>query len=382
MRRKTKIIYFLIISGVVVIIILLFFLSTKTSSDVFYRQIPPFEEISEEEAKKCPYLNENNPIIAKLRDHEKIFNRPNKELEKLSQIPKQFVVRCYEKGYHWEDINQLWDWKLADQEIPDLKTKQRIGVINSLLVLLSWKRADYIGTVCDLVVIVRKISGSGGPTINIDSKLLNDLPMMPNSGNKTKKYFQRIINLFCDEKDINLKQREIFIFHPIGAERFGKEETIAYGRIGGKSGGSSFYLALLSALYEKPISNQVASTGALLVSNKNKKQKINDREIKLAKGTIFPIKYLKEKAFACAEKGINNLVLSKYQSSPNLLLEFRPSKLIGTDNDHKKIYSEEKWVLAENYQQVVDSEVKEKLQVHFAENVKDLREIFFRGKLG
>ena len=250
-EKNKKIIYFLIISGVVVIITLLFFLSIKTSSDIFYRQIPPFEEISEEEAKKCPYLNENDPVIVKLRDHEKIFNRPNKELEKLRQIPKQFVIRCYEKGYHWEDINQLWDWKLTEQEIPDLKTKQRIGVINSLLVLLDWKKADYIGTVCDLVVIVRKISGSGEPIINIDFKLLNDLPMMPNSGNKTKKYFQRIINLFCDEKDIKLKQREIFIFIPIGAERFGKEETITYGRIGGKSSGSSLCLALLKHFIRK-----------------------------------------------------------------------------------------------------------------------------------
>ncbi|CAG8680293.1 10001_t:CDS:2, partial [Ambispora leptoticha] len=85
--------------------------------------------------------------------------------------------------------------------------------------------------------------------------------------------------------------------------------------------GSAVYLAILSALTKKPNSAQVAATGA--IAEELTKGKINDQEVSLEKGANLPISGLKEKIAACVKKGINKLVLSKYQSSPNILSEQR-----------------------------------------------------------
>ncbi|CAI2178286.1 18365_t:CDS:2 [Funneliformis geosporum] len=84
----------------------------------------------------------------------------------------------------------------------------------------------------------------------------------------------------------------------------------------GSSGGSAIYLALLSVLHQKPISHSVAATGNLIMSEQ--KGMVNGREILLASGTNLPIAGLEEKVAACAEKGLNRLVLSKYQTAPLL----------------------------------------------------------------
>lgn len=291
---KVKRIYWTIsIIGIFVGIVCFFFFVVKSSNKNTQKSNPQQNPPSEEEIKNCPYLNENDQVIAELRARERSHNYPNKELAKLRQIPPRFIVKCYQKGYHWWDIIQLWDWQLSQEEIPDLNSQNRIGVMNELAVMFNWKKKEgesyYIGLVHDLVVIRRKIPGNG-PLITIDHKLTQDLPMSKNSGNKMKKYLERVVNFLGDQQDINLSQCKFFILNPIRAERFGKEETIAYGRIGGKSGGISLYLALLSACYEKPISRQVAATGALLVSKKGKKRgKVNNQEISLVPGTTLNI---------------------------------------------------------------------------------------------
>ncbi|CAG8507326.1 7587_t:CDS:2 [Ambispora gerdemannii] len=162
-----------------------------------------------------------------------------------------------------------------------------------------------MGIVHELVIIARKIT-SGGPKIVVDEKQKYDLPLCPDSANKLINHHKKVINLVDQQKDINLPS---------------KEREIAFGKIGGKSGGSALYLAVLSALTKKPISAQVAATGAL-VANRPKKGRVNGQEISLEKGTNLPIQGLKEKTTACVEKGINHLVLSKYQSSLNLLTLF------------------------------------------------------------
>ncbi|CAG8559436.1 9405_t:CDS:1 [Cetraspora pellucida] len=170
--------------------------------------------------------------------------------------------------------------------------------------------------------MARKIA-DGGPKVEVDENQKHDLPMQPDSAKENLKYTKMIVDL-AGEQNINLAQYEIFILNSLGADRFRKEREIAWGKIGGKSAGSVLYLAVLSALTKKPISAQVAATGA--IAEEAIKGKINGQEITLEKGTNLPIKSLREKTKASNEKGINHLVLSFYQSSPNLLLEYYEAK--------------------------------------------------------
>jgi len=124
---------------------------------------------------------------------------------------------------------------------------------------------------------------------------------------------------------------------------------VNFGNSSGGSGGSAVYLALLSALHKKPISSQVAATGTLIMSEQ--KGMINGQEIILAPGTNLPIAGLKEKVVACVEKGIDRVVLSKYQSPPNLLVK-------------KDEYNPSKELTFENYQAVVPPEIKDKITAH------------------
>jgi hypothetical protein len=77
------------------------------------------------------------------------------------------------------------------------------------------------------------------------------------------------------------------------------------------------------------------------------------------------------------------LVLSKYNSSPNLLSEWQRRKWKGSwDNDNNKIYTEEKWILAEDYQTIVPTEIKSKIrEIHWTENISELKNLLLEGKL-
>jgi ATP-dependent Lon protease len=167
---------------------------------------------------------------------------------------------------------------------------------------------------------MRKIPTGELGKINLDQKILADAPLIKGSGSKKRKYTKKIINLACSSEKINLQQYEISLLECIGVEKFEKEDTVVFGKIG-KSAGSTLYLALLSAFHKKPISRQMAATGAL--AGGPKKGKVNNQEVQLAAGTNLPIGGLKEKTLACYQKGINKLVLSKYNSTPNLLSESR-----------------------------------------------------------
>ncbi|CAG8561455.1 8332_t:CDS:2 [Paraglomus occultum] len=94
---------------------------------------------------------------------------------------------------------------------------------------------------------------------------------------------------------------------------------------------------------------EVAATGTLIMSEQ--KGTVNDQEIILSPGTNLPITGLKEKIVACAEKGIDKVVLSKYQSSPNLLVK-------------KDEYNPSKELTFEDYQVVVPPEIKDKITAH------------------
>lgn len=110
---------------------------------------------------------------------------------------------------------------------------------------------------------------------------------------------------------------------------------------------------------------------------------MNEQEFIIKPGTNLPIEGLKWKTQAATKKGINRLVLSKYQSPPHLLSEWQRRKWKGSwDSNNNKNFTEEKWILAENYQEVVPAETKSKIkEIHWTENIKELRELFLESKL-
>ncbi|KLL02007.1 MAG: hypothetical protein MRERC_5c012 [Mycoplasmataceae bacterium RC_NB112A] len=342
-------------------------------------EIPP----PPEESKDCPYLDENR-LTALVRYESGRMSMREKDLVKWKQIPHNYIVNLWKKGYHWHDIIQLWEWKLEAKEIPDLKAERRIGVTNELFVTFNMEgESDWIGGVRNFVIIGRKVSSGG--KINLDPKIIQDLPLSnPDDGAKRGKYTKKIVQTAFQVLNINPTHWEIFLLNCIGAEYFEKENKVAYGRSGGKSASSMVYLATLSVLQNKPISKQVTGTGALKLSNKNKKGKVNNQEIILSKGANLPIRGVKEKIQAALKKGINRFVFSKYQSPPKLLSKWQHRKWTGTytAGDNKKIYTEEKWIVVENYQEVVPTETKNKIkEIHWAENINQLRELVLEGKL-
>jgi len=138
-------------------------------------------------------------------------------------------------------------------------------------------------------------------------------------------------------------------------------------------------LSLLSSLYQKPISWSVAATGAIAGQAKIGKAKTADgKEINISAGDNLPIRGLKAKIEGAIKKEINRFVLSKYQTSPNLLsLKHKESGYAGDE-----IRTKEKWVLKDDYQKEVSPEIKAKIkEIHWTENIKELRELLLAGKL-
>lgn len=158
----------------------------------------------------------------------------------------------------------------------------------------------------------------------------------------TRKYVQKLINFTLNRENLNPNQYEIFLLSCIGTEQ---PDEVHVSNTIGKSLGSAVYLTLLSALHQKPIAKSIAATGMVNTSNKERKGKVNDREINLVPGDNLPIAGLKGKSYAAVKKGVNCLVLSSYNVSPNLL-----------GQTHKT-------VLSEDYQQVVPTEIREKMTV-------------------
>ena len=170
-------------------------------------------------------------------------------------------------------------------------------------------REEKFGLARDLVVIVRKVTSGGG--INLSKGICGASPF----GN-TQKYAKKLISFILNQENQNPDQHEIFLLSCIGTDQL--DERLAYNTIG-KSFGSAVYLALLSALHQKPIAKSVASTGVINTSQKKNQGKINDQEINLVPGDNLPIVGLNGKTRAAVEKGVGRLVLSSYNTTPNLL---------------------------------------------------------------
>ena len=216
-----------------------------------------------------------------------------------------------------------------------------------------------VGRTADLIVIVRKIPNGG--KINIHKKF----GFGDEDERSDRSQVRKIVNFALRQENIDPQQCEVSIFWAIGSQRFGNEWDINIGNSSGSSGGSAIYLALLSTLHQKPISRSVAATGALIMSEQ--KGMVNGQEVVLAPGTNLPIIGLKEKVAACAEKGINQIVLSKYQTAP---------LLSSWDKGQKKWIKNE-----EDYQKEVPHEIKDKIKIHWTGNIFELKKLIWESKL-
>lgn len=295
-------------------------------------------------------------------------------MTKNYQVPQNFIVKLWKKGYHWSDISKFWEWGLGEEIVPNRNLEKRIGIIKSLAVFSDNSR----GTCSDLVVILKQISHDG-PKINIDGCITD-----PSGGDNsksalsTRNYIKKLVNFFLEQENIEPQKLEITIILPRGSENTGKEKETGHATLG-KSFGSAIYLALLSAYHQKPISNKVAATGWLTTKRKEGiiKQGIgnaNNQEIFFEPGANLAIGGLKAKVEAANKEGVNQLVLSKYNCSPNNNLLIKK-----TDNlsGFLSFFGE----FNEDYQQEVSSEIKEKMIVHWTGNCHELRNLIFQNKL-
>ena len=137
-KRKRFFLFFLI-SGIVAMTILLAIIfwvkRVNSKSEQNKKETNSETEFASNlssEDKNCPYLNESELTTIPENKRYSKLKISDEDLTKWRQIPQDFIVKCWKKGYHWHDILQLREWKISETEIPDLKTKQRIGVINSL----------------------------------------------------------------------------------------------------------------------------------------------------------------------------------------------------------------------------------------------------------
>lgn len=193
-----------------------------------------------------------------------------------------------------------------------------------------------------------------------------------------RQYEKKIIKLGFWLESINPANYQITILNAIGAENFGQEKKVSYGNTDGKSAGSALYLAFLSALHKRPISRAVAAAGRIAGGTK-KDQTVTKTEIVLPTGTNLPVSGLKAKITGAVEKGINRLVLSKYQCSPNLLALISKNKYY---DDAGRFHCDETRDLKDDYQQVVPADIKAQIkEVHWAENMAELRNLFLQNQL-
>ena len=134
----------------------------------------------------------------------------------------------------------------------------------------------------------------------------------------TRDSIKKIINLAFQQENISLHNYQITVLNPIGAKNFRQEAKVSHGNTDGKSAGSAIYLALVSSLYQIPISRSVAATGRIAGGTKTART-VEGKEINLSAGDNLPIGGLKVKITGAIQQGVNRFVLSKYQCSPYLL---------------------------------------------------------------
>jgi len=124
--------------------------------------------------------------------------------------------------------------------------------------------------------------------------------------------------------------------------------------LSGTSSGATLYLSLLSAYYQKPISQEVAATAGLEISDHSKienfclyclsKEIEKSPQENFSKNRIRPIDGLELKVSAAIKGGVKKLILSAEQK--------------------------------EDYEKTVAQEIRDKLTVYYVKDVEELEKLF------
>lgn len=264
-------------------------------------------------------------------------------------------------GSHQDHVmDQIKSWGLINRvNLPNLLEKKRIGVVK-VLSINTEERAN---------INEIKVSGSASDhliflTPSSTTVTIQNLPSLLEKNNFKFFYpsFSTSIELGVYEKIItvffiwnSLTKQSNWNYNIFSLPIITNEGNTS---IMGESGTVSFYLALLSAYYQKPISREVAASCFLNLGNYLsefncchwcfREEVIKNLEKSFSKHKISPVGELECKVEAAAEAGVKKLILSTEQK--------------------------------ENYEKVVPKEIREQLKVYYIANVEELEKLFWEGE--
>lgn len=176
-----------------------------------------------------------------------------------------------EKGYSSETIRQLKGWGLMDRvNLPNLDEEKRKSSVKVLGVISKEGSEVWVGKVNDLVIFLvprsTPITHQNFPEL-INKKQRPDFFYTIHSGSRETATYERIVvasfvwKVLEKEKSWNYN---IFILET------DKDNTaIKLSPIHGNSASTAWYLGLLSAYHQKPISQKVATTASIDIGKCN-----------------------------------------------------------------------------------------------------------------
>jgi len=233
------------------------------------------------------------------------------------------------KGYRYEAVNQVSRWTLLDRVIlPDLKEKNRRGVVKVLCVSskMGAEITNYnnlTGRVSDLIIFltprVIPITNQNFEQLLKGEQKLDFFYTI--HGSKITATHEEIVASFFIWRVLQKEESwnyNIFLLENNCDYPLTSKATPNIGW----SAGVAWYLALLSAYYQKPISKEVAATAAIDVGKIRKSWCVQCfQENKLAKNIkknfsqnkITRIDSLPIKVKAAVEAGVKKLILSTEQ---------------------------------------------------------------------
>lgn len=287
--------------------------------------------MAEKHLKECEKTKEFISVVDAAKDNSLIYD--NGEILK-------------EKGYQ-QDLDKIKHWGLIGRIIlPDLKERKRMGIIKELT-LAEGKAGE--GNVLDELVFL--VPRSSPIDLQNFSELLktNSFYFPCGKSRKSNEYDRMICAFFIWKLIQKGKKFSYNIFSLlIGIDKFMP--------VGGESGTLSFYLALLSVYYRKPISLEVAATALLDVGNFSR----------------FNCPWcFRERVEKNLEKNFSENKISSVGG-----LSLKVSVAIKSEIKKLILATEQK----EEYEKNIPQEFKEKLKVYYVKDVEELEKLFWQGE--
>jgi hypothetical protein len=267
------------------------------------------------------------------------------------------------KGYGYETVNQISRWGLFNRvNLPDLKEKERKGVAKSLTVVFKRDKEAIIDNIIDertndqitfLIPRTTPITSQSLPELLREGQKPDFFYTM--SGSKNAVVHEKIITSFFIWRV--LKEQRSWNYNIYVLENNEDNLVGRYLPVSGNSAAVVWYLSLLSAYHQKPISREVAATGAIEIGRLPKFQCVHcfqenelskNMEENFSQNQITSVGALALKSKSAVESGAKKLILSTEQK--------------------------------EDYEKNVPEEIKEKLKVYYVKDVEELEKLFWEGE--